>query len=321
MKKLLLYMTDFYGYHSKIIKTIEDAGWEVTWYQDKVNLNYFERAFSKLFKKYKFCKYDKYFNKTLKEHIGEKFDRILIIFGANFFTGNHIKKLRKNFPNARIVYYAWDSVTNFPKIKELFEHADLSYTFDPIDASYHNVNFLPLFYTNTSNMIKIRKDYDLSSVMSLYIEKCDMLNDALHLVSKDKKTFLYFKVRDKHYLNRLKKKKNKFYLEFKESIKINKLAYEKCIDCFSCSKAVLDIPLPNQVGLTMRTFEVLSLHTKLITTNKSIKEYDFYSPNNIYILDGNEIPDSFFETKFDENFSLDKKYSLTNFVSVLLGKD
>lgn len=37
-------------------------------------------------------------------------------------------------------------------------------------------------------------------------------------------------------------------------------------------------------GLSLRTFEALGYRKKLITTNRHVAQYDFYHPNNIYIL-------------------------------------
>lgn len=50
------------------------------------------------------------------------------------------------------------------------------------------------------------------------------------------------------------------------------------------SKAILEIVPENVVGLTIRTMEALFFNKKLITNNKDIKNYDFYNPNNIFII-------------------------------------
>lgn len=52
------------------------------------------------------------------------------------------------------------------------------------------------------------------------------------------------------------------------------------------SKNIIDCPKEGQTGLTIRTFEALGSSKKLITTSKSIRNYDFYKPENIYIVDG-----------------------------------
>ncbi|MDO4763924.1 MAG: hypothetical protein Q4A00_06030 [Flavobacteriaceae bacterium] len=51
------------------------------------------------------------------------------------------------------------------------------------------------------------------------------------------------------------------------------------------SKVIIDIKLPYHSGLSFRFFESLGYNKKLITNNTSVKEYDFYHPNNIFITD------------------------------------
>ena len=89
---------------------------------------------------------------------------------------------------------------------------------------------------------------------------------------------------------------------------------------FKESKAIIDCPLPNQRGLTMRTFEVLALKRKLITTNKNIKDYEFYTPDNIFIIESDKeiIPMEFINTDFNKNYTLSSKYSLKEFVNKLV---
>jgi len=51
----------------------------------------------------------------------------------------------------------------------------------------------------------------------------------------------------------------------------------------------LDLVQGNQTGLSFRVFEAMALQKKLITDNKAIRNYPFYNPNNILILDSKEI--------------------------------
>lgn len=50
------------------------------------------------------------------------------------------------------------------------------------------------------------------------------------------------------------------------------------------SRAILELISDGQTGLTQRSFEALFLHKKLITTSPEIKFYDFYHPQNIFVL-------------------------------------
>jgi hypothetical protein len=57
----------------------------------------------------------------------------------------------------------------------------------------------------------------------------------------------------------------------------------------SQSKAMIDIQRADQRGLSFRTFESIGYRKKLITTNTAVKDYDFYHPNNMLIIDSGQL--------------------------------
>lgn len=318
MKNLLLFMTDFYGYNDDIISEIKSQGYDVTWFLDKIKVTQLDRIYGKFNKKYIENKFDKYFEKCLEDVKEKNFDEILIIFGAAFIKERHINLLREKFPRVPIVYYAWDSVDNFTNIEVLLKLADYSYTFDPEDSEKYNANFLPLFYVKKDST-NSKNEYDVSTVMSFYVEKSESLNMILKCLPKEVSKNFYLRLRDKLYYYRLLIFKKKKVDKIKQYFKFDSLKREEVFEIFENSKAVLDCPLPRQRGLTMRTFEVLAMNHKLITTNENIKKYEFYSPDNIFVVnkETKEIPSDFFETEFNMQYSISDKYSLKNFVKTL----
>ena len=50
------------------------------------------------------------------------------------------------------------------------------------------------------------------------------------------------------------------------------------------SRAILELISDGQTGLTQRSFEALFLRKKLITTSSEVNSYDFYHPQNVFIL-------------------------------------
>lgn len=67
------------------------------------------------------------------------------------------------------------------------------------------------------------------------------------------------------------------------------LPYDAVTDIVAESKAVLNIIMPGQVGITLRDLEALLIGVKLITNNENIVKADFYHPDNVYILRGTNI--------------------------------
>ena len=99
-----------------------------------------------------------------------------------------------------------------------------------------------------------------------------------------------------------------------KKISFKSLSTSDIIDFYKKSRVILDINHPDQVGLTMRTFEAIGANKKIITTNEQIKNYNFYNPINILIINRNSIQlnEEFFKTPYQKiekdiyyNLSLD----------------
>lgn len=65
------------------------------------------------------------------------------------------------------------------------------------------------------------------------------------------------------------------------------LPYAEYLEKISNSFGLIDFVQNGQSGLTLRVLEAIFLRKKLITNNESVKEYDFYNPSNILIVDEN----------------------------------
>lgn len=67
------------------------------------------------------------------------------------------------------------------------------------------------------------------------------------------------------------------------------IPYEKVIDYDTKSRAILNITMENQEGVTMRDIESVVIGVKLLTTNKNIVNKDLYNKNNVFILGMDDI--------------------------------
>ena len=62
------------------------------------------------------------------------------------------------------------------------------------------------------------------------------------------------------------------------------ISYEKICRLVQESRAVLEVVVPHSAGLTFRAMEAAFFGKKLITTNRHIRKYDIYHPNNVFVL-------------------------------------
>lgn len=312
---ILLIMPDFHHYSKDIVETLEKRGNKVFLYYLSIKMNFDRRIMGKIYPNYNQKIFDCLIDEIIDKNINNNFDEIVVIHGGRFFTKKHIDKIKNVFPKAKTIYYAWDSVKNYPNILSFYDSFDKYVTFDYNDAKKYNILFLPLFYP--SIFFRRNETYDCCSIMTMTNEKiCNYIKvrnslprDIIYtsqIIFKDFKSLIYNKI--VHFKN---------FKGFSLSeAKYKNLSREEVYQLLANSKVVLDIPLENQSGLTIRVFEALKLGTKIITTNKSIMNYDFYDKSFIFVYNGEkEIPKSFFETS--DKVRISDKYSIETFIDQL----
>lgn len=316
----ILLITPFLNdYYVDIQENLKYKGHNVKWYSCGIKKSNIQKFYNIFNSKYIINKYDAYIDQIISQNKNFKVDKIIIIFAGEVFGIRHVNKFKKAFKNCEFIYYNWDSVRNYPSIKDFYSSFDRYYSFDKIDCIEYGFEFLPLFYCNTR--INSQPNYDVFSIMTYNSHK---EKDYKRIKSKlpDNlrcKEYLLIPNKVKYLIDRLL---NKSYLKGipKEIIFHNPMNRQEVYEAIADSKVVLDTPRENQNGLTIRTFEVLNQRRKLITTNTSIKDYDFYCEDNIFVVtDSTEaIPKTFFDKPFNENYCLTDKYSINTFVDILL---
>lgn len=76
-----------------------------------------------------------------------------------------------------------------------------------------------------------------------------------------------------------------FIAEFKIVKTIyDEIPYLNIIESILRTKCIIDINQKGQTGLTLRPLEAMFFNKKLLTNNRNIMNFDFYHPNNIFIL-------------------------------------
>lgn len=65
---------------------------------------------------------------------------------------------------------------------------------------------------------------------------------------------------------------------------VGRMSYEEVRKRIARTRALIDIVQSNQKGLTQRVMESIFFKKKLITNNASVKNYKFYTPDNIFVI-------------------------------------
>ena len=324
-KKVLFFSPAFFNYETIIAEKMREMGAYVDLYDVRSVTKAFDRALLKVSPAFFYKKTQKYYEEIIEKNRDKNYDYILIV-KCDMTPVSILKKFREVFPNAKMCLNLWDSVDNIPGIKEKFEYFDTLHSFDPVDCrKYKILTFRPLFYAddfkkNQSNSENYK--YDISFLGTVHSDRYSVIRDVKRIAKKNNLKcfwFLYLQSKFIYYFYKLTKK------EFKKtsvnSFSYDKMSTEAISKIVDSTRIVLDIQHPKQTGLTMRTIEMIGMNKKLITTNPTIKEYDFYNPNNIAVIDRNNVKlDMTFLKKEYECLNKDvyEKYSLKSWILEVL---
>jgi hypothetical protein len=319
-KKILIYIPYGKGiYGTALMKELQKRGCEVFVFDERPSIGTLTKIAFRLAKKQMRGYFHYYLNNTIKEVEVKDIDYVLII-RAEAFTLESMNILKKTFTKAKFFLYLWDSV-NYTNTKDIFPCFDKVLSFDKDDVEKFGLHFRPLFFIDDYRKIAEQKNtfIDLIFIGKVHSDRYKFLKGIeerakqnglrtyFYLFIPTRLLYFQFKFSDKSF-------KNAKISEFQ----YNMIPGFKAADLLAKSSASLDIQHPSQSGLTMRTIEVLGSKRKLITTNKEIKKYDFYRPENILVID-REFPD--FDFEFLKRPYLDlpddvyEKYSLKGWVS------
>ncbi len=323
-KNVLLISPVFFNYYKEMIKALEKMGASVEWFDERPSNSNLVKAILRVNKNFINYKLDKYYKSIINKIHGKKYDYILIVKPEGI-PNDIIRQLKDLNPQSRIVIYLWDSIANNKEAKEKIKLADKVFSFDPIDCKKYNMNFRPLFYIEKYNELtktKNKPEYDLLFVGTVHSDRYKVLkNVEKQLYSHGYKVNYYMYVPSRILFLIRKFVLRNFSGSTMEEFKFKSLSQDQIVSMVEESKVVVDIQHPKQIGLTMRTIEMLGADKKIITTNNHVKEYDFYNEDNILVVDRemNNLDMEFFKKDYVPiDKTIKEKYSLEAWLLELL---
>ena len=326
-KKILYISVKTFNYELEIANKLRELGAQVDYFDERPSNSVLTKGIIRLKRSFIKKKIDTYYNSILKKIEGEKYDFFFLVKGEaipSFFLAK-LKLLQKN---CSFIYYTWDSFENNPNGLKILHFFDKRLTFDPFDAEKFKLEFRPLFYIDKYKKVEnIKKPkYKMLFLGTAHSDRYRISNAIVNWCTEyNFSAFTYYFMQSKlvYFL------KSKFDPSFKDfdfkKLNFKSLSIDEIIKYYENSSIILDINHPNQKGLTMRTFEALGAGKKIITTNNEIKKYSFYNPNNIFVIDREniELEKSFFESNFNPiNEDILSEMSITGWIkSVFIQND
>ncbi|MDO5655196.1 MAG: hypothetical protein Q4G27_03555 [Flavobacteriaceae bacterium] len=307
--KILLISSYIFGYMDVAVAEMRRQGHEVTvfYYENPPLMIEYQNALHKaqsgmaklLGQNLKKSARDKALNQHLND---QKFDFTLMIHGQYVSDSTHqfLKSISKKY-----VAYFFDSLAKMPEQKKIAPYFDTIFSYEPIDCETEGYRFITNFIPSTSYKSEYYK-YLIFNIGGVDERFPDIQKFASFLYNNSLtfKFILYSKS------------------EFPNFEQIhNKITVNEVLPLIQNCKIMLDFQRKMQNGLTFRVFEALGNDKKLITTNKDIVNYDFYTPDNIFILDPNHfhIPQQFLESPYKPIAqSIVNEFNVENWVKKIL---
>jgi hypothetical protein len=285
--EVLLIATDFFGYAREIASLLESRGRKVLRFEDRPATDTFTKAALRIAPSLLAAKADAYFAE-IAAHVRTQPIRDVLVIKGEALSVPAIRLLREALPTARFTLYFWDGYGNMPADSSqkvgLFDRA---LTFDPVDARKDaRLAYRPLFFPDRyAQLTAIRQDIDLLFVGTAHGDRYPILRRLARALPPQLRfeQILYFPSRLIYRVRRIFDPRLRGARRSEFIFK--PLGREEMLRLLARARVVVDIERPVQTGLTMRTFEALGAGRKLVTTNSSILEADFYNPANVTVID------------------------------------
>lgn len=288
-------------YGVAIQEELECRGAIVRGYDERPSQNSLVKIVIRLFKKRIPQIFDRYISRVIAINKGQSFDYILICRGEAF-TPLTIQHLRKEFPSAKVLLYFWD-ILRCADVRFNIPYADRAMSFDPQDAEENQgLEFRPTFFVNDYRAVRDIPDNknDVCFIGTLHSNRHKIIKKIERsFTDKGFRFYKYLYVPSP--LVYIKDFITKFpYISLSE-VHFAPISVLDTVKVLNETKAVFDINYTAQKSLSTRAYEAMAARRKYITTNPEVKTYDFYNPNNIAVVDLNNIKLSkeFMDTPFE----------------------
>ncbi|MBT2620643.1 hypothetical protein [Chryseobacterium sp. ISL-6] len=286
--KICVISYDFWGYDKHIVETLCKKGIDAHHIKiaNVTHSNFQERATNAISKVF--------LNKNLKTEKRQQFvldsliklgrqDQILVL-NPDAFDISTLEEIKTY--SYRLITYLYDSLERFPVEDEKLDLFDKVFSFDAIDIKKHKFEKLTNYiYLDHLSFEQQNPKIDLFYITSYDNKRVSYIKLlAKKLIALNLK-FQIMIIGKKSWKNQLKN----LFITVPENLSIifgiKKVSHKDLPNYYKNSKALLDLTRENQHGLSFRVFEAMALEKKVITDNQLIKDYDFYNPNNILVLD------------------------------------
>ena len=302
-QRVLLLDPPFMDICKDIISSLKAMDYDVVWVADGSIPNNPYNKMSRNRHKRTIEEYQKevnvFWNDAFKtEKFAKPFDFFLAIDGF-MVTPELFERLIRQNPKIRKVLFLYDRVEGNYELDMFFKYYDDVYSFEIHDCKHYGLHHLPIYWNPAANDEEVV--YDISGMASfkwgsryeMYkrlktLARQNGLTECIKLYHRPIRNrftysakYLTCKILGRNFLSLSDLKDDIFTFKILSSTEFRKNILQ--------SKAVLDTHNNFQDGLTARFMWALGCGRKIVTTNKSVVQYPFYDPAQIYLIDDTNV--------------------------------
>lgn len=234
-------------------------------------------------------------------------DKVFVF--ESLVTRSYMKWLTQKKKNADIAVWYWNIVKNTIPPKAIKDLQCSLWSFSRVDCEKYNLRFNPPPYFKE---MAYRSDKEIVDICFVGKDK-GRLEQVLKWegIFKEQGFSTEFIITPNHPYE-----KNPNYSK--------PISYKQSVEVSARSKAIFDYIEIDNSGQSMRVMEGVFTHKKIITNNKLIVDYDFYCPENFFIINVDPIENlhKFMDTPYREpSEEVKLRYDFDNFVSRCWEKD
>ncbi|SOD20344.1 lipopolysaccharide biosynthesis protein [Pedobacter xixiisoli] len=300
-KNIIFFSVQTFNLEKEIKRKLEELGAKVSYFDERPSNSNFTKGIIRLKRDLYQKKIDNYYKSILIDTKDEHFD-FLFVNRGEVIPAFFLMEFKKLHANCEFIFYTWDSFTNHVHPTTILEHFDRKLTFDPEDATKFNINFRPLFYLDAfKNLSSEKIENDILFLGTAHSDRYKISSEIKNWAVAHKLTMFCYYYMHGRFVYLYKRLFDKTFKQFDyRKLSFTSLTLTDIVSLYQKSNVVLDINHPHQKGLTMRTFEAIGAKKKLITTNKEIAKFPFYSENNVEIInrDNVELNERFFKSDY-----------------------
>ena len=320
-RRVLLIAPRFFGYERDIVEALQWRGAVVDWLPDRPYDSAPMAAATRLAPRLILPFADRLYHRLLEKIGPATYDYVLVINGQTVSKA-FLRSLRGNFPSARLILYMWDSLENRGRVVENFAFFDSLLSFDPVTVERYGMRSRALFYTHVRQPDDADAvAYDATFIGTAHSDRFAVISRLREGLDPGLRTFWYLYLQSEWVFNVYRATKAGMRSAKRTDFEYQPMNKKVLQHTFENSLAIIDVEHPMQRGLTMRTLETLGINRKIITTNRHIRDYDFFDEANVALIDRNKpfVDAAFFHEPYKpipyETFS---RYSIDGWIDEVL---